>query len=44
MELEVEDNDGLSESSAGLYEAREKWDEENYRKLVITFNRNQASL
>ena len=42
MEMEVEDNDGLSESSAGSYEAREKWNEEEYRKLMINFNRNQA--
>ena len=42
MEMEVEDNDGLSESSAGSYEAREKWDEKEYQKLIINFNRNQA--
>ena len=40
--MEIEDNDGLSESSAGLYEAQEEWNEEDYRKLMINFNRNQA--
>ena len=30
MEMEVEDNDGLSESSAGSYKAREEWNEEEY--------------
>ena len=40
--MEVEDNDGLSKSSAGSYEAREEWNEEEYRKLMINFNRNQA--
>ena len=39
MEMEVEDNDGLSESSAGSYEARERWDK---KELIINFNRNQA--
>ena len=42
MEMEVEDNDGLSESSAGSYEAREEWNKEEYRRLMINFNRNQA--
>ena len=42
MEMEVEDNDGLSESSAGSYRAREEWNEEEYRRLRINFNRNQA--
>ena len=40
--MEIEDNDGLSESSAGSYEAREEWTEEEYRKLMMNFNRNQA--
>ena len=40
--MDVEDNDGLSESSAGSYEAREEWTEEEYRKLMMNFNRNQA--
>ena len=40
--MEIEDNDGLSESSAGSYEAREEWNEEDCRKLMINFNRNQA--
>ena len=40
--MEIEDDDGLSESSAGSYEAREEWTEEEYRKLMINFNRNQA--
>ena len=40
--MEIEDNDGLSESSAGSYEACEEWTEEEYRKLMINFNRNQA--
>ena len=40
MEMEVEDNDGLSESSAGSYKAREEWNEEEYRRLMINFNRN----
>ena len=34
--------DGLSESSAGSYEAQEKWNEEQYRKLIMNFNRNQV--
>ena len=41
-DLDIEDNDGLSESSAGSYEAHEEWTEEEYRKLMINFNRNQA--
>ena len=40
--MEIEDNDGLSESSVGSYEAREEWTEEEYRKLMMNFNRNQA--
>lgn len=40
--MEIEDDDGLSESSAGSYEAREEWTEEEYRRLMINFNRNQA--
>ena len=34
--MDIEDNDGLSESSAGSYEAREEWTEEEYRKLMMT--------
>ena len=41
-DMEIEDNDDLSESSAGSYEAWEEWTEEEYRKLLINFNRNQA--
>ena len=41
-DMEIEDNDGLSESSAGSYEAREEWTEEEYRKLMMNFNRNQV--
>ena len=41
-DMDVEDNDGLSESSAGSYEAHEEWTEEEYRKLMMNFNRNQA--
>ena len=41
-DMEIEDNDGLPESSAGSYEVREEWNEEEYRKLMINFNRNQA--
>ena len=41
-DMEIEDNDGLSESSAQSYEGREEWNEEEYRKLMINFNRNQA--
>ena len=40
--MEIEDNDGLSEISAGSYEACEEWTEEEYRKLMMNFNRNQA--
>ena len=40
--MEIEDDDGLSESSAGSYEACEEWTEEEYRRLMINFNRNQA--
>ena len=32
----------LSESSAGSYDAHEEWTEEEYRKLMMNFNRNQA--
>ena len=42
VDMEIEDNDGLSESSAGSYEAHEEWTEEEYRKLMMNFNRNQA--
>ena len=38
----INENDGLSESSAGSYEAREEWTEQDYRKLMINFNRNEA--
>ena len=41
-DMDVEDNDGLSESSAGSYEARKEWTEKEYRKLMMNFNRNQA--
>ena len=40
--MDIEDNDGLSESSAGSYKAHEEWTEEEYRKLMMNFNRNQA--
>ena len=40
--MEIEDDDGLSESSAGSYEAHEEKTEEEYRRLMINFNRNQA--
>ena len=42
VDIDIEDNDGLSESSAGSYEACEEWNEEEYRKLMMNFNRNQA--
>ena len=42
IDMDVEDNDGLSESSAGSYEAHEEWTEDKYRKLMMNFNRNQA--
>ena len=42
MDTDIKDNDGLSESSAGSYEACEEWTEEEYRKLMINFNRNEA--
>ena len=42
VDMEIEDSDGLSESSAGSYEAHEEWTEEEYRKLMMSFNRNQA--
>ena len=41
-DMDIEDNDGLSESSAGSYEAGKEWTEEEYRKLMINVNRNQA--
>ena len=41
-DMEIEDNDGLSESSAGSYEACKEWTEEEYRKLMMNYNRNQA--
>ena len=41
-DMDIEDNDGLSESLAGSYEEHEEWTEEEYRKLMINFNRNQA--
>ena len=41
-DMEIEDDDGLSESSASSYEAHEEWTEEEYRRLMINFNRNQA--
>ena len=40
--MDIEDNDGLSKSLAESYEACEEWTEEEYRKLMINFNRNQA--
>ena len=42
MDPGMNDNDGLSESSAGSYEVREEWTEQDYRKLMINFNRNEA--
>ena len=42
MDTDIKDNDGLSESSAGSYEAHEEWTEQDYRKLMINFNRNEA--
>ena len=30
-EIKTAENDGLSESTAGSYEAREEWNEEEYR-------------
>ena len=42
MDADIKDNDGLSESSAGSYEAHEEWTEEDYRKLMISFNKNEA--
>ena len=42
MDLEEDYNDSLSESSVGSYEAREEWDEKEYRQLMLNFNRNQA--
>ena len=42
IDADIEDNDGMSESSAGSYEACEEWTEEGYRKLMINFNRNEA--
>ena len=40
--MDIEDNDGLSESSTGSYETCEEWNEEDYRRLMMNFNRNQA--
>ena len=37
--MEIEDNDGLS-GSAGSYEGHKEWTEEEYRKLMINYNRN----
>ena len=42
MDMGINENDGLSESSAGSYEARKEWTEQDYRKLIINFNRNEA--
>ena len=42
MDADIKDNDGLLKSSAGSYETREEWTEEDYRKLIINFNRNEA--
>ena len=42
IDADIEDNDGVSESSAGSYEACEEWTKEGYRKLMINFNRNKA--
>ena len=42
IEMGINENDELSESSAGSYEAREEWTEQDYRKLMINFNRNEA--
>ena len=39
---DIKDSDGLSESSAGSYEACEEWTKEDYRKLMINVNRNEA--
>ena len=41
-DMEIEDDDCLSESAAGSYEAHEEWTEEEYGRLMINFNRNQA--
>ena len=38
----MKNNDGLSDSLAGSYEARGEWTEEDYRRLMINFNRNEA--
>ena len=42
MDTGINENDGLSESSVGSYEAREEWTEQDYRKLMINFNRCEA--
>ena len=42
VDMDIEDNDGLSERSAGSYEACEEWTEEEYWKLMMNFNRNEA--
>ena len=42
IDADIEDNDEVSESSAGSYEACEEWTEEGYRKLLINFNKNEA--
>ena len=42
MDTGINENDGLSESSAGSYEACEEWNEEDYRRLMMNFNRNQV--
>ena len=42
IETGINENDGLLESSAGSYEAREEWTKQDYRKLMINFNRNEA--
>ena len=42
MDTGMNDNDGLSESSAGSYEVREERTEQDYRRLMINFNRNEA--
>ena len=42
MDTGINDNDGLSKSSAVSYEVREEWTEQDYRRLMINFNRNEA--
>ena len=41
-DMDIDDNDGMSESSTSSYEACEEWTEEDYRKLMMNFNKNQA--